>query len=115
MTNTNRTSFLHINCTPVHKSLWTQAARASNLKLEDWVNKVLAEAVSKMDLPLPAWMNTFSKRTAKALQAGGITKPQQLVGVIQEQSLPHIQNIGPQQIEEIKSWFFEYENRSSAK
>jgi hypothetical protein len=39
------TSYIHARCTPKNKAGWVKAAQAQNLKLAEWIVKVLNSAV----------------------------------------------------------------------
>ncbi len=39
------TSYIHARCTPQDKAMWVKAAQAKNLKLTEWIVKVLNSAV----------------------------------------------------------------------
>lgn len=39
------TSYIHARCTPRDKAAWVKAAQAQNLKLTEWIVKVLNSAV----------------------------------------------------------------------
>jgi hypothetical protein len=110
-----KTSFLHLKCTPQQKATWVQAAKASNMKLVDWVESVLMEEAQAIDTPPPEWMGLFSSSTAQALQRAMILKPGVLAELVEASELNSVGYLGPEHKIEIQQWYNQFVSKRELK